>query len=104
MITDEDLVPFDFSDFFDVETETPEPAPSSRGIVPEYVDRQISRIPVYGDNSRWRLASHLDMFENLNPNGSLTNEQRQAVDYFAIGWKSDRTESDEYSHEGDTNA
>ena len=105
MITDDDLVPFEFSDFFDdedVETEAPENAASSRGIVPEYVDRQISRIPVYGDNSRWRLASHLDMFDNLNPNGTLAPEQRQAVDNFAIGWQSDRTESDEYSHEGNT--
>lgn len=26
------------------------------------------------------------MFENLNPDGSLTAEQRQAVDNFAHGW------------------
>lgn len=100
MITDKDLVPFDFSDDEDVETE----APSSRGIVPQYVDRQIGLIPVHGDDSRWRLASHLDMFENLNPNGSLTPEQRQAVDNFAIGWKSDLSEANEYIYEGDINA
>ena len=96
MITDEDLVPFEFSDFFDDENadvESPEPAPSSRGVVPEYVDRQIARIPVYGDNSRWRLASHLDMFENLSSDGTLTPEQRQAVDNFAIGWAIEHFES-----------
>jgi len=91
MITDEDLVPFEFADFFDDEDggdgDDGGDAPSSRGVVPEYVDRQISRIPQYGDDSRWRLASHLDMFENLSPDGSLTPEQRQAVDNFAIGWQ-----------------
>lgn len=89
MITDEDLVPFEFSDFFDdEEAEASEPAATSRNnVATEYVDRQISRIPIYGDGSRWRLASHLDMFENLSSDGSLTDEQRQAVDNFAIGWQ-----------------
>jgi len=87
MITDEELTPIDLSDFWEEEAEAPEPAATSRGIVPEYVDRQIARIPVYGDDSRWRLASHLDMFENLAPDGSLTPEQRQAVDNFAIGYQ-----------------
>jgi hypothetical protein len=90
MITDEDLVPFEFSDFWedtDADTVVADAAPNPRGIVPEYVDRQISRIPIYGDGSRWRLASHLDMFENLSSDGSLTSEQRQAVDNFAIGYK-----------------
>ena len=27
------------------------------------------------------------MFEHLNPNGTLTSEQRQAVDNFAIGYQ-----------------
>jgi hypothetical protein len=27
------------------------------------------------------------MFENLNPNGSLTPEQREAVDNFVVGWQ-----------------
>ncbi|MEG4293083.1 hypothetical protein Q5692_31015 [Microcoleus sp. C2C3] len=93
MITDEDLVPFEFADFFDNEDGDDggdgNDAPSSRGVVPEYVDRQISRIPLYGDDSRWRLASHLDMFENLNPNGSLSDEQRQAVDNFVMAYQSD---------------
>ena len=100
MITDEDLVPFEFSDFWedtDADAVVADAAPSSRGIVPEYVDRQISRIPIYGDNSRWRLASHLDMFENLSADGSLTPEQREAVDNFAIGWAIERSESGEGS-------
>jgi len=27
------------------------------------------------------------MFENLNPNGSLTQKQREAVDNFVVGWQ-----------------
>ena len=85
MITDEDLVPFEFSDFFDDEPDA-DAVPSSDCIDPDYIKRHIDRIPHYGDDSRYRLASHLDMFEHLAPDGSLTDEQRQAVDNFAIGW------------------
>ena len=84
MITDEDLVPFEFADFFD----DPDADASSDCIEPDYIKRHIERIPRYGDNSRWRLASHLEMFENLNPDGSLTPEQRQAVDNFAHAYNS----------------
>jgi hypothetical protein len=93
MITDEDLTPFEFSDFWDDDTD--DEAPSSQTIEPDYIKRHIDRIPHYGDNSRWRLASHLEMFESLNPNGTLTAEQRQAVDNFAIGWQA--LEEGEYS-------
>ena len=85
MITDDDLVPFEFADFFD--DEDGDDTPSSQTIEPDYIKRHIQRIPHYGDDSRYRLASHLDMFENLNPNGTLTPEQRQAVDNFAIGYQ-----------------
>jgi hypothetical protein len=87
MITDEDLVPFEFADFFDEDSEDGGDAPSSQTIEPDYIKRHIQRIPHYGDDSRYRLASHLDMFEHLNPNGSLTPEQREAVDNFAIGYQ-----------------
>jgi len=88
MITDEDLVPFEFADFFDDEdSDDGDDAPSSQTISPDYIKRHIQRIPHYGDDSRYRLASHLDMFEHLNPNGSLTPEQREAVDNFAIGYQ-----------------
>ena len=92
MITDEDLVPFEFADFFDDEDgddgdDLDDAAPSSQTPSPDYILRHIQRIPHYGDDSRFRLASHLDMFENLNPDGSLTDEQRQAVDNFAHGWQ-----------------
>lgn len=88
MITDEDLVPFEFADFFDDEDgDDRDASPSSRGAVSEYIDRQISRIPQYGDDSRWRIASHLDMFENLAADGSLTPEQREAVDMFVLGYQ-----------------
>lgn len=87
MITDDDLVPFEFADFFDEDSEDGGDAPSSQTIEPDYIKRHIQRIPHYGDDSRYRLASHLEMFEHLNPNGSLTPEQREAVDNFAIGYQ-----------------
>jgi hypothetical protein len=90
MITDEDLVPIDLSDFWeddDTDTDTDPAAPSLQTIEPDYIKRHISRIPKYGDDSRYRLASHLDMFENLSPDGILTAEQRQAVDNFAHGYQ-----------------
>lgn len=86
MITDDDLVPFEFSDFFDEDGDADADA-STDCIEPNYIKRHIDRIPHYGDDSRYRLASHLDMFEHLNPNGTLTPEQRQAVDNFAIGYQ-----------------
>ncbi|MEG4087460.1 hypothetical protein [Microcoleus sp. POL10_C6] len=87
MITDEDLTPIDLSDFWeDEDAEAPKPTVRSGGVDPDYIQRHIDRIPHYGDDSRYRLASHLDMFENLSPDGFLTPEQRQAVDNFAIGW------------------
>ena len=91
MITDEDLTPFEFSDFWDDDVDNDD-APSSQSIEPDYIKRHISRIPRYGDNSRWRLASHLEMFENLNPNGTLTPEQRQAVDNFVAAYDPDSAE------------
>jgi hypothetical protein len=89
MITDEDLVPIDLSDFWDddTDTDTDSDAPSFQTIEPDYIKRHIDRIPKYGDDSRYRLASHLDMFEKLNPDGTLTPEQREAVNNFAIGYQ-----------------
>jgi hypothetical protein len=88
MIIDDEWPPIDLSDFWDDEEleDTDSDAPSPQTIEPDYIKRHIQRIPHYGDDSRYRLASHLDMFENLNPDGSLTAEQRQAVDNFAHGW------------------
>jgi hypothetical protein len=85
MITDEDLTPINLSDFWDDETESD--APVSQSIEPDYIKRHIERIPKYGDDSRYRLASHLDMFEDLNVNGTLTNEQREAVDNFVAAYQ-----------------
>lgn len=83
MMTDADLTPIDLADFWDDDDDTP----TSQTIEPDYIKRHIDRIPHYGDDSRYRLASHLDMFEHLAPDGSLTPEQRQAVDNFAIGYQ-----------------
>lgn len=83
--SDDDLVEFNFDDFdFDDDS-----AQESRGIEPDYIKRHIARIPQHGDNSRWRLADYLDMFDNLNRNGTLTPEQREAVDNFAAGYQSE---------------
>lgn len=78
-----DLVEFNFDDFdFDDDS-----AQESCGIEPDYIKRHIARIPQHGDNSRWRLADYLNMFDNLNRDGSLTDEQREAVDNFVLGWE-----------------
>lgn len=89
MIIDDEWPPIDLSDFWDDEEleDTDSDAPSPQTIEPDYIKRHIDRIPKYGDDSRYRLASHLDMFEHLSPDGSLTPEQRQAVDNFAIGYQ-----------------
>jgi hypothetical protein len=93
---DDDLVEFNFDDFdFDDDS-----AQESPGIEPDYIKRHIARIPQYGDNSRWRLAEYLNMFDNLSRDGSLTNEQRQAVDYFVAAYQ---PASSEFV-EGDTDA
>lgn len=60
--------------------------PPHSSIDREYIALQISQIDKYGDSARRRLATHLNLFENLNPDGSLTREQRQAIDCFAIGY------------------
>jgi hypothetical protein len=60
--------------------------PRYKIVDPDYIDLQISRIAKYGDAARWRLATHLNLFENLNLEGVLTKEQSQAVDCFAIGY------------------
>ena len=95
MITDTDLTPFECSDFFDENADAN--AFNSGGIEPDYIKRHIERIPRYGDDSRYRLASHLDMFEDLNTNGSLTDEQRQAVDDFVAAWQAPESDESEGS-------
>lgn len=92
MITDADLTPFECSDFFDGNPEAD--AFNSGGIEPDYIKRHIERIPYYGDDSRYRLASHLDMFDNLNPDGSLSDEQRQVVDDFVATYQPDSEDED----------
>ena len=81
---DDDLVEFNFDDF-DFDDSAQE---SSGGVEPDYIKRHIARIPQHGDNSRWRLADYLNMFDNLNRNGTLTPEQREAVDNFVVGYQS----------------
>lgn len=92
---DDDLVEFNFDDFdFDGDS-----AQESRGIEPDYIKRHISRIPQHGDNSRWRLANYLNMFDDLSRDGTLTPEQREAVDNFAAGYQPERDESDDCTYQ-----
>ncbi len=73
---DDELVEFEFDDF-DFEDN------SGPGIEPDYVKRHIARIPKYGDASRWKIADYLDLFgDDLKYDGTLTPEQREAVDNF----------------------
>ena len=73
---DDELVEFEFDDFdFDDD--------SYPGIESDYVKRHVDRIPKYGDDSRWKIADYLDLFgDELNRDGTLTPEQREAVDNF----------------------
>lgn len=72
-----------------------------------YVELQISRIPKHGDDARWRLATHLKMFDDLadtlankinehldKVDDILSAEQRQAVDNFVIGYNLGKSESE----------
>jgi hypothetical protein len=38
-------------------------------------------------NSKWRIASNAELFEDLNPNGSLTPQQVAAVDSYIQRFK-----------------
>jgi hypothetical protein len=51
MITDEDLIDFEFADFWDDESKEDAVIESDAVIEPDYIKRHISRIPYYGDNS-----------------------------------------------------
>lgn len=39
-------------------------------------------------DSKWRIASSLEMFQDLNPNGTLTPEQLAKVDAYIVRFKS----------------
>ncbi len=45
-------------------------------------------------DSKWRIASVLDMFLDLNPNGTLTPEQLAKVDAYIARFKSTPAGSD----------
>jgi hypothetical protein len=51
MITDEDLIDFEFADFWDDESKEDAVIESDAVIEPDYIKRHISRISHYGDNS-----------------------------------------------------
>lgn len=38
-------------------------------------------------NSKWRIASSLGMFQDLNPNGTLTTDQLAKVDAYIARFK-----------------
>lgn len=38
-------------------------------------------------SSKWRIASNAELFDDLNPNGSLTQEQVQQVDAYIQRFK-----------------
>jgi hypothetical protein len=45
-------------------------------------------------DSKWRIASSLEMFQDLNPNGILTPEQLAKVDAYIARFKSTPAGSD----------
>lgn len=38
-------------------------------------------------SSKWRIASHIDLFADLNPNGTLTQQQTEQVDAYIRKFK-----------------
>ncbi len=52
----------------------------------EYITGQITKInqnknnPAFVLNAKWRIASNLDLFEELDPTGQLTDQQIAQVD------------------------
>lgn len=47
--------------------------------------RRVSRQTIL--NCKWRIASHADLFKNLNPDGTLTPDQLEAIDEWIHGFK-----------------
>lgn len=52
-----------------------------------YIDAQIALIPDCGDDALYRLASYLEIFDNLAPDTRFSPEQRQTIENFIIGWQ-----------------
>ena len=52
-----------------------------------YIDAQIALIPDCGDDALYRLASYLEIFDNLAPDTRFSPEQRQTLENFILGWQ-----------------
>jgi hypothetical protein len=62
--------------------------PDRTALTPTTSSAKFLELPRTGMTRAWRLASHLNMFDDLNTDGSLTPEQRFAVDNFAHAYNS----------------
>ena len=63
----------------------------------DYIADQINRIETqYVNNpsaqldSMWRIASHTNLFNDLNPDGTLTSRQAEVVSDWITGFKTGR--------------
>jgi hypothetical protein len=87
MITDEDLTPIDLSDFWEDDRHRSR-SPQLQMIEPDYINVTIASHPAHTamiPGIGWHPISIC--LKISNPDGSLTAEQRQAVDNFAIGYQ-----------------
>lgn len=55
---------------------------SSEEILENYIQKQISLMPHYGDDCLWRIASACDLFDDLSINGTLTPSQKSTLEAF----------------------
>lgn len=79
MITDDDLVPFEFDDIEGLELKEI----SAEEVLEDYIQKQISLIPHHGDDCLWRIASAADLFDDdLSYDGSLTPCQKSTLEAF----------------------
>jgi hypothetical protein len=58
------------------------------------IDRRHGRKENLILDSKWRIASSLEMFQDLNPNGTLTPDQLTKVDAYIARFKSTPAGSD----------
>jgi len=71
---------FEFDSEEEEEEEEEEISPEE--ILEAYIQKQISLIPRHGDDCLWRIASACDLFQDLNPDGSLTLYQKRTLEAF----------------------
>jgi hypothetical protein len=77
----------DGGDDFDFDDDAGDSFIDSRDSNDSYIARHIARIPQHGDDSLWRIASAVDLFDGLDPAGTLTPDQKRCVLLYVENFK-----------------